>query len=114
MLHHIATISVCYGGQFESKMTAKIQKSSDLGNFQASKPFIHMPYNISIKFPQIPSTLNFSRFLVATAAILKFLSLKIMCTHAAPYCDHFGLLCRQFESKMTAKIQKSSDLGEIW
>jgi hypothetical protein len=32
MLHHIATISVCYGGHFESKMTAKIQKSSaDLG-----------------------------------------------------------------------------------
>jgi hypothetical protein len=31
MLHHIATISVYYGGQFESKMTAKIQKASDLG-----------------------------------------------------------------------------------
>jgi hypothetical protein len=31
MLHHIATISVCYGGHFESKMTAKIQKSSDVG-----------------------------------------------------------------------------------
>jgi hypothetical protein len=31
MLHHIATISVCYGGHFESKMTAKIQKSSYLG-----------------------------------------------------------------------------------
>ena len=31
MLHHIATISVCYGGHFESNMTAKIQKSSDLG-----------------------------------------------------------------------------------
>jgi hypothetical protein len=27
MLHHIATISVCYGGHFESKMTAKIQLS---------------------------------------------------------------------------------------
>jgi hypothetical protein len=27
--------------------------------------------------------------------------------HAAPYGAHF-------ESKMTAKIQKSSDLGEIW
>jgi hypothetical protein len=38
-------------------------------NFQASKPFIHMPYNISIKFHQI---------------------------------------------QITAKIQKSSDLGEIW
>jgi hypothetical protein len=50
-------------------------------NFQASKPFIHMTYNISIKFHPIPSTLNFSRFFVATAAILKFLSLKIMCTH---------------------------------
>ena len=31
--------------------------------FQASKPFIHMPYNISIKLHPIPSTLNFSRFL---------------------------------------------------
>jgi hypothetical protein len=31
MLHHIVTISVCYGGHFESKMIAKIQKSSDLG-----------------------------------------------------------------------------------
>ena len=30
MLHHIATISVCYGGHFESKMSTKIQKSSDL------------------------------------------------------------------------------------
>ena len=31
MLHHTATILVCYGGHFESKMAAKIQKSSDLG-----------------------------------------------------------------------------------
>jgi hypothetical protein len=40
-----------------------------------------MPYNISIKFHPIPSTLNFSRFFVATAAILKFLNFKIMRTH---------------------------------
>ena len=40
-----------------------------------------LSYNISIKLHPIPSTLNFSRFFVATAAILKFLSLKIMCTH---------------------------------
>ena len=32
-------------------------------NSQASKPFIHMPYNISIKFYPIPSTLNFWRFI---------------------------------------------------
>jgi hypothetical protein len=50
-------------------------------NFQTSKPFIHMPYNISVNFHPIPSTLNVSRFFVATAAILKFLSLKIMCMH---------------------------------
>ena len=37
-----------------------------------------MPYNISIKFHPIQST--FFAFFVATAAILKFLSLKIMCT----------------------------------
>jgi hypothetical protein len=30
MLHHMATILVCYGGHFESKMAAKVQKSSDL------------------------------------------------------------------------------------
>jgi hypothetical protein len=29
MLHHMATILVCYGGHFEPKMVAKIQKSSD-------------------------------------------------------------------------------------
>ena len=40
-----------------------------------------MPYNISIKLHPIPSTFRFSRFFVATAAILKFLSLKIMRTH---------------------------------
>ena len=40
-------------------------------NLQASKPLIQMPYNISIKFHPI----------LATAAILKFLSLKIMCSH---------------------------------
>jgi hypothetical protein len=31
MLHHMATILVCYGGYFESKMAAKVQKSSDFG-----------------------------------------------------------------------------------
>jgi hypothetical protein len=31
MLHHMATILICYGGHFESKLAAKIQKSSDLG-----------------------------------------------------------------------------------
>ena len=31
MLHHMATILVCYGGHFEYKMAAKIQRSSDLG-----------------------------------------------------------------------------------
>ena len=50
-------------------------------NFQASKPFIHMPYTISIKPHPIPSTFRFSRFFLATAAILKFLSLKIICSH---------------------------------
>jgi hypothetical protein len=31
MLHHVATILVCYGGHFDPKMAAKIKKSSDLG-----------------------------------------------------------------------------------
>jgi hypothetical protein len=75
MLHHIATISFCYGGHFESKMTAKIQKSSDLGE---------------IFFP----------LFVATVATLKFLSLKIMCTHvrqnfwkASSNSEHFKFFC---------------------
>jgi hypothetical protein len=33
--------------------------------------------------------------------------------HAAPYGDQYGLLWWPFEPKMAAKIQKSSDLGEI-
>jgi hypothetical protein len=37
MLHHIVTISVCFGGHFESKMTAKIQKSFDLGDILCSE-----------------------------------------------------------------------------
>ena len=31
MLHHMATILVCYRGHFDCEMAAKIQKSSDLG-----------------------------------------------------------------------------------
>ena len=33
MLHHIATTSVCYDVHFESKMTAKIQKSPNWAKF---------------------------------------------------------------------------------
>jgi hypothetical protein len=33
MLHHMATILVCYGGHFESKMAVKIQKSSNWAKF---------------------------------------------------------------------------------
>jgi hypothetical protein len=31
MLHNMAITLVCYGGHFERKMAAKIEKSSDLG-----------------------------------------------------------------------------------
>jgi hypothetical protein len=31
MLHHMVTILVCYGGHFESKMAAEVQRSFDLG-----------------------------------------------------------------------------------
>ena len=34
--------------------------------------------------------------------------------HATPYGDHFGLVWWLFWTKMAAKIQKSSDLGEIF
>jgi hypothetical protein len=37
MLHHMATILVCSGGHFESKMATKIQKSSDLAKFAFQK-----------------------------------------------------------------------------
>jgi hypothetical protein len=47
---------------------------------------------------------------VATAAILKLLSLKIMCE----LIFIVGCYGGHFESKMAAKIQKSSYLGEIW
>jgi hypothetical protein len=42
---------------------------------------------------------------MATVAILKIP--KVVSTSTVWYGGHF-------ESKMTAKIQKSSDLGEIW
>jgi hypothetical protein len=37
MLDHMATMLVCYGGNFESKLAAKIHKSSDLGEIWFSK-----------------------------------------------------------------------------
>jgi hypothetical protein len=37
MLDHMATMLVCYGGNFESKLAAKIQKSSDVGEIWFSK-----------------------------------------------------------------------------
>ena len=54
MLHHMATILVCYGGHFEPKMSAKIQKSSDLGEIWFSSrlwcceliSIVWEPYNI--------------------------------------------------------------------
>ena len=69
-------------------------------NFQASKPFIHMPYNISIKFYPIPSTLNFSRFLWQRA-IMKFPS-RFWCWELIsmvwePYYDP---LCRNIHRSM--------------
>ena len=54
-------------------------------NFKASKPFIHMPYNIFIKFHPMPSTLNFSCFFVvsmATTAILKIPKVDCTSTHS--------------------------------
>ena len=61
-----------------------------------------MPYNISIKFHPISSTLNFSR-LLWQRAILKFLSLNIMCTHVR---QNFWKVSSNFEhhSKPTMNI----------
>jgi hypothetical protein len=49
-------------------------------NFKASKPFIHMPYNISIKFHPISSTLNFSHFLWQRRPFWNFQASKL-CVH---------------------------------
>ena len=79
MLHHIATISMCYGGHFESKMTAKIQKSSDLGEiwyyyrhdrvknwaliiscYVLTLFFIHATSTCIVRFGDICNTLHYS------------------------------------------------------
>ena len=82
-------------------------------NVQASKPLINMPYNISIKFHPSPSTLNFSHFFVATVAILKFLSLKIMCTHirqniwkVSSNSEHFKFFVVSMATAAILKIPK--------
>jgi hypothetical protein len=52
-----------------------------------------MPYNISIKFHPIPSTLNFSRFV-----------------------EKFKMAAVAMVTKVQngRQMQKSSDMGEIW
>jgi hypothetical protein len=46
MLHHMATMLVCYGCHFESKMADKIQKSSDLAKFG-----FQVDYDVAIRYP---------------------------------------------------------------
>ena len=66
-------------------------------NSQASKPLIHMPYNISIKFHPMPSTLNFSCFFVvsmATTAILKIPKVDCTSTHSPWHsCEVWISIC---------------------
>ena len=50
MLHHMRTILVCYGGHFESKMAAKIQKLSDLGKIWFPSRFCSCKLIIVIVF----------------------------------------------------------------
>jgi hypothetical protein len=40
MLHHMATILVCYGGHFEFKMAAKIQNSPIWAKFAFQVAFV--------------------------------------------------------------------------
>ena len=106
MLHHIATISVCYGGRFESKMTAKIQKSSDLGEiwyyyrhdrvknwaliiscYVLTLFFIHTTSTCIVRLRDICNALHYSNqylifyYVMATVVIiiLLFLQLGLTC-----------------------------------
>ena len=65
MLHHIATISVCYGGHFESKKTAKIQKSSDLGEI-----WYYYRYDRVKKWAPIISCYVLTLFFIHTTIVL--------------------------------------------
>jgi hypothetical protein len=49
-------------------------------NSQASKPLIHMPYNISIKFHPMPSTFLCVFFVVSMATVATLKIPKVVCT----------------------------------
>jgi hypothetical protein len=82
---------VCYGGHFGSKITAKIQYSSDLGESWFQSTFCWSELISTVWEPYYdPLCRNIHRSMwqllgvelfVATTAILKFQILKIMCTH---------------------------------
>jgi hypothetical protein len=56
MLHHMATILVCYGGHFEPKMAAKIQKSSDFPVRFEFNIFFNLGYHGNGRFYEFAST----------------------------------------------------------
>jgi hypothetical protein len=67
------SLLVCYGSHFESKIATKIQKSSDLDEIWFPSRFWCWELISMVWEPYYDPLCN--------AAILKFLSLKIMCTH---------------------------------
>jgi hypothetical protein len=95
MLHHIATISVCYGGHFESKMTAEIwyyYRHDRVKNwaliiscYVLTLFFIHTTSTCIVRLGDICSTLRYSnqyfvyRSFICYAAAGHVLSVETQC-----------------------------------
>ena len=82
MLHHMATILVCYGGHFESKMAAKIQKIPPIW----AKFGFQVDYDIANWYPLFGSH-------VMTLQIISYLVIIIIMTPKRSLWDILFLLC---------------------
>ena len=144
MLLHTPTILICYGRHFESKMSAKIQKSSDLDEIWFPSrlwccelistigllwwPFWIQNDRQNIKLLWFGGNLVWYRSLVcydghfeskmAAKKIQRSFDMGEMWFPSRLWCCELisivDLLWRHLESKMAAKIQRSFDMGEIW
>jgi hypothetical protein len=115
MLHHMATILVSYGDHFESKMAAKIKKSSDLGKiwFSSRSCIFSDFFNFYIgsHFEMAASLKNLETKCTTLSDDLFVCHVSKGSTDMATISVCYG---GHFESKMATKLQKSSDLDEIW
>ena len=152
MLHHMATILVCYGGHFQSKMANKIQKSSDLDEIWFPNRLWCCELISIVGLLWWPSwiqngcqntkILRLGRNLASKYIMMLQIDIHRCFTMVAilnpkwppkyknpPIWTKFGFQVDydvanwypslvyyggHVESKMDAKIQKSSDLNEIW